>query len=445
LFLTFARHWLPSSNEPGRYVDEQIYPVLSALRSRGWRSFIGVDCPYTQDLDKVADVFASRVKQSDPDISWRGFYSVPVSKAKVFRSRSYFSASFRRFRESRDVLPRLCYRDIDLSETLAPIFHYAFVRMLPENVRMRLAARTMLAIEKPEALLLTYETGPYQRAYVVEAQRLGIPIVGLMHGVISPNSSHYMHSGVSNTQKNPPSGFSVPDVTCVWGKAFKDVLVKTGCYPDTSIAVTGNWQYDAILSYPPDMRLTKAGQFSGNNGDPISVLICSSRQESAKFVRSSLLSLSDFGDCKIRIKPHPLESRKDISKVLGEFNSSKVELVGGTLREALANADIVITQPSTVVFEALLMGKTLVMLNMSQSEGFENVMESGACICINNPDELSEALSVLKDDPSSYLRLETARREFVQNFFYRLDGKAAVRVADVIMNLLSPCKAAFVN
>jgi hypothetical protein len=91
------------------------------------------------------------------------------------------------------------------------------------------------------------------------------------------------------------------------------------------------------------------------------------------------------------------------------------------------------------------MGKTLVMLNMSQSEGFENVMESGACICINNPDELSEALSVLKDDPSSYLRLETARREFVQNFFYRLDGKAAVRVADVIMNLLSPCKAAFVN
>lgn len=434
LFVTLARHWQPDPENGGRYIDVQVSRVIDELRSRGWGAFIGIDCPYTQDLDKVADVFANRVRQPDTDLVWEGFYHEQPTRAEIGGARTHFAHQFRLLSQDSTILRRLNCQGIDIAQICLPVLQHAFVRMLPQNQGMRLAARMTLRRHKPDVILMTYETGPYQRAYILEGRRLGLPVVGLMHGFISSSNSHYMHNEVTAHRLQPPRGFSVPDVTCVWGWALKNTLTEEGAYPAETVHVTGNWQYDYLFAQGWQFK-SDEGADSVRESRRLRILLCTSRQSTEQLVRACLDAIARLGDVQLLIKPHPLEGSAGIQGILESAQDARTRLFEGALQDVLLSVDVVVTPPSTVVFEALMLGKDVVLVDSWQSMGFEQVEASGACICVSKPTEVIGAIRRLESDSRHREQIRRAREEFVQGFFFQPDGRSAERVADTVENL----------
>jgi hypothetical protein len=429
MFVTFARHWKRVGDGSGGHIDDQFTPILAALQNRGWRNFVGVDCPYTQDLGNVARVFGQRLDEAGPDVKWRSFFGATFATLEAQRARGFFRRQHAAFREAVRANPEAFrYLDMDLSRALEMVFVNIFHTMLPESVRMRVAARALLEQERPAVVLMTYETGPYQRALIVEARRLGIPTVAIMHGFISDMNNHYMHTGVTAERLDPPAGFSVPDRTCVWGDFFRRVMTEQGNYRPEQVAVTGNWQYDqGFAGLEPE---------TAGTADERTVLVCTSKQWSARFVQTCLDAIAVTGGLRCLVKSHPLEDPAEVQAVVDAESRVKVEVCEGSMLEALRRADIVVSLPSTVAYEAVLLDKPLVMVNTAHNPSFAPLVESGACVTLTETGSLGEVLGRLCGDEELKGELAEARAAFVSDCFYVRDGKAAERVVEVVEGLV---------
>jgi CDP-glycerol glycerophosphotransferase (TagB/SpsB family) len=95
-----------------------------------------------------------------------------------------------------------------------------------------------------------------------------------------------------------------------------------------------------------------------------------------------------------------------------------------------------LSQISTVVSEAILLDRPVILVDFSASNSFAaHFTGSGACLEVREPGMLAATVSQCLDDPIVRMNLEEARRQFVEDFFFGMDGKAAVRVAAIATRL----------
>ena len=282
---------------------------------------------------------------------------------------------------------------------------------------------------------MTFETGPYQRALLVEARRAGVPVVGLMHGHISENNTHYRHNRVNASSDSENGGFTVPDITCVWADRYRKELVQSGSYPESSVKVTGNWQYDYLFSNCDKALIAKPDDFLEVGGLG-SVLICTSRQDSANFIRRILEFLKSCDTTRVIVKPHPLEPHDKIEALLASDDFSFAEIYDGSIHHALNMADLVITQPSTVIFEALLLRKPVILIDPLGNKGFESVVASGACVFLQSLNELEPAVTGLLTCRDRQLALLNNLDHFRAEYFYKPGEHASAKVADAVDELI---------
>jgi hypothetical protein len=292
---------------------------------------------------------------------------------------------------------------------------------------------------RPDAVVVTYESGPHQRALLIEAARRSIPTVGLMHGMIYDTHYDYMHANVTTDPFGRPAGFAIPQVTCVWGDYWRDVLVERGHYTRGAVAVTGNARVEEFLELA---RRTSAGDMRSALGIEPSrrvVLVLTAGERIGVFLDAIFAALDGQRDCVPLVKPHPGDDVTFIEERLEAHGHDRDRIHHGNLAEAILAADLVISQISTASLEAMLLRRPLVLVNLGRVPGFsEASVESGLARYAETSAAVSREVQLALSDDQFELRTEGSHREFVQRWFGGADSHAAERIAGVVTDLTRP-------
>lgn len=438
LFATIARHWVTAPGGYGHY-DEQFYPLFPALRAAGWTTFVGIDCPYGPS-PTVIRALKDRMRDGEMGVYWRGFWAygrLSSLRAGEGRARRVFDGQWRTLRGAADFAEDFRYRGVSLWPPLRKDLEAAFRHILPRCAGMLAAAGEILDRERPDAVMATYETGPFQRALILQASRRGIPTVGLMHGMIFDNHYDYMHRRVTTSAAADPFGFIVPEITCVWGPAWQENLVSFGHYPSEAVAVTGNWRYDRLAATLGRMNAEAIRRSLGLAPEAKVILVVSSSQKVLEYVEKCLSVVAGIPNGVPFVKLHPADDPAPVRGLLHRRGYPERTLFTGPLVDALAVADLVISQPSTVVGEAVILGKPVVLADFQATPGPGTAYAAaGVCLVADDEEALRGAVEKVLLDEGVRASLAVARQEFVQRYFFKIDGGAAARVAEALEALL---------
>ncbi|MEN6544785.1 MAG: hypothetical protein ABFE07_01985, partial [Armatimonadia bacterium] len=140
---------------------------------------------------------------------------------------------------------------------------------------------------------------------------------------------------------------------------------------------------------------------------------------------------------RLALKLHPSDDEKTLPlyrKLVVEGDDRVVLVPHGQypLNELLAACDMMITRDSTVVFEANLLGKPAITINLSRWEEELPYAATGGALGVYRLDDIEGAVrSVLEDEG---VREELARRRegFGEAHMGPRDGGATRRIAEVI-------------
>jgi len=169
-------------------------------------------------------------------------------------------------------------------------------------------------------------------------------------------------------------------------------------------------------------------------------------------VIETVLEVTDY---QIVLKPHPRQDMRLLNRVIRKYPAERVDVRWDPVFQLINNAQYVISLPSGVIFDALMMGKPVIEyydmekmngilktkyqtvpknslggLTMLDKEGRLTTMfrELQLVLGVNNPQELKSALK------NPFFEKETAGPLRIREIFTNNQAK---NVADIVMQCLS--------
>ncbi len=240
---------------------------------------------------------------------------------------------------------------------------------------------SVLKQERPDVVLAT-DSPRMERAALNAAVNLGIPSVCSV--VIFPHiGMHYLCR-----QDNGA-------IMCVCNSTIKEQLVGAGRSPE-SVIVTGNPSFEKLFSAPDSLRDSERN--SRGLSDHSKLVLWADQPEPAdpelpRSIRSRLNEIClSINNCSLLVRLHPSSTdpaREPIPE--GAMLSPREE----PLINALLVADVVVTCTSTVAYEALLLGKPVIILQMSQYDRYVDYSEDVGALVLSSMEEVKEGLEEL--------------------------------------------------
>ncbi|MEM2619605.1 MAG: CDP-glycerol glycerophosphotransferase family protein, partial [Candidatus Hadarchaeales archaeon] len=335
----------------------------------------------------------------------------------------------------------------------------------------------ILREEKPDVVVVLNDIDPGCLYFVRGANRLGIPTLLIAEGIYFGKLSkrigpayfktvlkNLLFSGnvryslklelrkiASILSGNPEPSTDKWGVGCskiaVWGEYSKRCFEMKGIPPER-IRVTGNPLMDELVEMkfnPGEIRKQlgvprRAKLIVYASSNPIDINYWTEK-ESKEFVRLLNRIVLGLKDCFLVIRPHPTEREERYLRYLKSEDLSRT-LVSKkeNLYEILAATDILITDISGVGSEAAVMGKPVIVVNLTgkpyPTEQYPALlMREGVAVEVRRKDELLPTIERLLNKKSQN-ELMKNREKFVRKYFYRIDGKSSERVAKLIEKMV---------
>lgn len=85
--------------------------------------------------------------------------------------------------------------------------------------------------------------------------------------------------------------------------------------------------------------------------------------------------------------------------------------------------------------EAMLLDKPLITINLTKREDRVPYAEQGAAIGVYGQNDLLSAIKSVLSNQKTISRLRTRRKQFIEKYSYRIDGKAKERFSYLVNGL----------
>jgi hypothetical protein len=271
--------------------------------------------------------------------------------------------------------------------------------------------------------------GPPIAPMIIAAQRRGLPRVCLQHGVIGPR------------------GLALPclpyDEQVLFGAYAAGILSQT-CPAGTRLTVTGHSLYDQTQT-PPEPRAEVRKLCEGVRG---LVVLCTQFNEHLYYQRDCwwLQEVADTCralDVRLVLKLHPSDSQSNLrlyQKLLVPGDDRVLLAPHGRwpLSELLVACDLMVTRDSTVVFEADLLDKPVVTINLSDREEELPYAATGGALGVYSYADIRPAIERALFDPPTREQLARQRDGFLTAQTGPRDSHATERIAAVIAKWATP-------
>jgi hypothetical protein len=209
----------------------------------------------------------------------------------------------------------------------------------------------------------------------------------------------------------------------------------------SKIIVTGAPVHDALAAVEP---LNDGAATLEGGAENELVLYCSSpvRRTNTRSARNRMLDHVCHAfepPVRVVVKTHPQEDRTTVERLIHEWERPEVVLAPGDadLFSLIQEARVLVTPFSTTAIEAVLLGTPVVILNYGFNRDYLDFEAAGVGVSVpdRGPQGIVQAVRRAGELKGTET-FATARRLFVERYAYRMDGRAANRVADLIENIL---------
>ena len=362
------------------------------------------------------------------------YWSIKIWK-KAYDARRYFGNIWKNILENDEKFIGLL-ETYGLRTELSYCFNSVFERVV-KNIEM---AKELVEEEEPDLILLLNEYGVFERALVVAGKLKGIPTLAIQHGNIGPLHMGYMFSkdSVSAYGSVETPYCPIPDKTAVYGQYYYDLLTRMSAYPPSSVVITGQPRYDILAMAD---RVFSRESFCAKLGlDPDRKIVLVATQPLLRpireaFIRRVLAALKHFPEVQIIIKTHPREKGESYKKAVEKENVKVVILPSKSETfEALYACDLLVAGFSTVITEALVVGKPAVTVSLGGEE--PTPFYKGVTLRVDKEEDLAPAIRKALYDEKTREKLKKERKKFVSKYAHKQDGKATERVISLIERMI---------
>ncbi|MDO8643196.1 MAG: polysialyltransferase family glycosyltransferase [Candidatus Woesearchaeota archaeon] len=289
------------------------------------------------------------------------------------------------------------------------------------------------------ALLIYSPAGVIDRCAIQAAHQCGIPTIRLTHGM-----------GISTTLWTYPETFHVLANSDI----EKERYIQLGAPPE-NVRVIGPVFLEGIQEYIARSKQQKYNKKKNKNKKP-TILFCTApivqenivkKERYFDVIRKMLDDLSSVNNnvCEVQVKLHPIEKYYDeYEKIIAEMPNKNITVIRGTLGkkqlyDLIERCDVFVSFFSTTLFEANLLNKPTILVELYDRNVVDNegiFYGSSDAVLKIEPDyhnhELRTTLERVLTDTKLQKTLSYKRKEFIQKFFYKVDGKAPQRAAQEI-------------
>jgi hypothetical protein len=335
---------------------------------------------------------------------------------------------WRRLRRSPALAQAFSHRGVRFDDIGEPALAGTLLLQVPWAARSLEEARAALVAVRPSVLALYAESSGWGRAALQAARELGVPTLGIQHGILYPRYFSYMHA--AGEQACPR-----PDRTAVFGAAARRFLVEEGRYAPESLVVTGSPRFDELLETARawDVEALRR-DFGVGPGERL--VAVASRYHGIRRTHQSLGSafaaLVRAADAlpgvRLIVKPHPAEPASDYEQAARVLGSQRLRVLPpqAPLLELLHACDALVTVESLSAVEALVLDRPVLILNMPTN--LAEMVEAGAALGVGVGEDPGPALRAVLEDAQTRERLAQARSRYLGDVAAGVDGQATARL-----------------
>jgi hypothetical protein len=351
-------------------------------------------------------------------------------------------------------------------------------------------ARTIVAEERPIAVVVIQDTLLLERFLVRQANQLGIPTLVVQWAFNYPQEMYdrlrvfqYGKDGRTGTRR--PSrrraltsivtrrayratltslglGFDLANsygggearLFAVMGEAFKEQYLAQGVR-DKRIVVTGHPLHDAaharLRSLDDAERAAIRKRYALPATDPLvlyatqpvlwrRVMTPAELEENVRAVAAAL-ARSGRG-ARLVLKLHPREQAESYA-FCGTVDPPVRVIPQGEITDLIAAADAFISSSSSTVLLAMMLGRPIVTVNFNQVPHFDYFETVGGTLHARTHEEFEVAIDLALHDAPTRDRLAHERKDVLDRYT-RFDGRASERLAGLIAEAIGavPTRAA---
>src|SRR5690606_31449888 len=219
------------------------------------------------------------------------------------------------------------------------------------------------------------------------------------------------------------------DYTACNGTHLRDLLHRRGV-PADHLVVTGQPRNDGLYERAAELERADAKRALGLDPGGLHLLIALQGSHDREYVRSVLHEASRLTDATLLVRTHPWQSPTLVSSVVDELRLPNVQLrPDDETAVALRAADAVISQYSTMLVEAALLGTPAVSVTLSRRANPIDLAEEGIAVAARRRSEILPAIESALNRGS----LDSdAARAAAEHLIGAFDGRATSRVADYV-------------
>jgi len=448
LFISQDRRWGVAENEldgKSRKTDLFFDTILTQLKKEHY-DIIGI---YPIDLYPIRGlkIYRDKLRFADYRHVPLNLYWDKNAWTEQKRSLKLFTNNWDRLKESKGLDQMMCLDGTNLKDIVMPEISLYFHILYPHLVKYIQVARKMIQSEKPDLIVLLNEFFWWERSLLIAAKMEGVPTLAIQHGVISLQHKSYSYTKdeIDSTGNFRAPFCPIPDITLTYGPHEKVMLTRLSSYPAHSVVATGQPRYDHLTQLRNlDSDAIKC--LKRNYGLPEQSRIilwttqCHGLSDSENKCNFSCMlnTLKQLDNCVLVVKQHPAEGLKYTHLIKEHIANSGVPAFllpkDSNTNLLLLCCDLMITKNSTTAIEALILGKPVIVLNLSGEPDAVNYVEIGVAKGVYREEDL---LLSIKELLETKFPKADVREKYLNKYICGLDGSATQNIIKEITDCLN--------
>lgn len=346
---------------------------------------------------------AKRVPESSATLGYSLYYRL----SDELECRQLWNDQVQHISAAVDYLKQMCCQLLGNSIDIS-VFESYMMNLMKQTIRDIIAMDNLYDELNPDAVILGSDSHKLGRISALLGHKYRWKSLVLQHGApMLPHAYVPVYA----------------DWIAVWGDSFRDWFLKHDV--DTGkIVVTGSPRFDGYVCGPNKLLQRKMIWFT----TPVSA------DKVRRCFVALILPVLKSLDVELVIKPHPSEPSTIYAQLASEFGCKRCTVATGvTVKDLVAQGDLVFCLNSTVGIETIALGGLLFVMDI---EGVPNTIPYDSYRSVRVLREDSDVVTqvaefidyAISDD---YL---SESKRFIGNYLGLFDGKAAKRVCDFLVN-----------
>jgi len=411
------------------FIEKIKRPIFKPKKNRGILFFEGERSfyyayPFLKKMNKNVTILHTEEynrKENDFDYDVINNYITKESKERLILFKRDLKKQLSSLKKSAGLRKNIKYKEVNLSSLLANMFDYLYIIGYLQSAFYLEGLNNLFVYSKPK-LIITHGEGQKKNNIIINlSKKYGLKSLFVMHGSFGIN---YLYGNL------------LSDNVSVYGQKYKDILTYLGNESE-KIVITGNPAWDYLVEDDFKNKDVLNLNLPHNKNIIILATMIFPFELRNNLVYPTIKALTHLPDCHLVIKLHP-EEKPDFYKELinqYELNATIVEDLS-LLHPLIKISKLVIISNSTVGLETLILNKPLIDINLTNKPYYQDYVKEGVALGIRKEEDLLPAIKSILENETIRKKLEKKRKRYVYEHAYKMDGKAAERVADLITRMI---------